>query len=75
LIWIQYQTVFSFYQIIDQLKMFGITFLQPYTAKFMSMDDSVSVSTISQWVVEEVGLMRVKVLEMSHVECPCILWN
>jgi hypothetical protein len=69
------------YQIVDQLKVFGFTFLQCYTARFTPMDDGVSVSTkaslgvstTSWWVVEELGLTRVKVSETSHVDCNCIL--
>jgi hypothetical protein len=33
------------YQIVDQLKVFGFTFLQSYTARFTPLDDGVSVST------------------------------
>src|SRR5271163_3962511 len=69
------------YQIVDQLKVFGFTFLQSYTAQFTPMDDGVSVSTkaslgvstTSRWVVEELGLTRAKISETSHVECNCIL--
>ena len=69
------------YQIVDKLKIFGFTFVQPYTAQFTPMDDGLSVSTkaslrvstTSRWVVEELGLTRVKVSETSHVDCNCIL--
>jgi hypothetical protein len=69
------------YQIIDQLKVFGFTFLQPYIARFTQMDDGVSVSTkanlgmstTNRWIVEELGLTRIKVSETSHVECNYIL--
>ena len=69
------------YQIVDQLKVFGFTFLQSYVARFTPMDDGVSVSrtaslgvsTTSRWVVEELGLTRAKVSETSHVACNCIL--
>jgi hypothetical protein len=69
------------YQIVDQLKVFGVTFLQSYTARFTPTDDgasvsikaSLGVSTTSRWVVEELGSTRVKVSETSRVYCNCIL--
>ena len=71
----------SSYQIVDQLTIFGVTFLQPYTARFTRTDDGVSVSTkaslgvstTSRWVVEELGLTKVKVSDTSRVDCNCIL--
>lgn len=69
------------YKIVDTLQVWGMTFLQTYTAKLIPLDDGVSVltnaglgvSTTGRWVVEKSETKGVTVSETSKVKCSSIL--